>query len=57
MYTNEISTEPIEVLQKWEQPFRELMDQIYFSGYSDQLLSEDPDTYHREYWYFIKIYD
>lgn len=56
MYTNEISTEPIEVLQKWELPFRELMDQIYYTGFSEQLLIENPEDYHREYWYFIQIY-
>lgn len=42
---------------KWEEAFRDLMDEIYFSGYSKQLLEENPVVYQKEYFYFIALYD
>ena len=47
----------MEVLQKWEQPFRDLMDEIYWPGYTQQLISDYPEAYAREYYYFMKLYD
>lgn len=46
-----------EALQKWELPFRDLLDEIYWQGYSKKLIENDPEEYQREYWYFIKMYD
>jgi len=51
------SAQSMDVLQKWEQPFRELMDQIYYPGYAQQLIRENPMEYARQYFYFIKLYD
>jgi hypothetical protein len=44
-------------LQKWELPFRDLLDEIYYPGYAAMIIVEDPEEYHRQYWYFIKMYD
>jgi hypothetical protein len=46
-----------ELLQKWELPFRDLLDEIYFPGYTKQLMQDDHEEYHRQYWYFINMYD
>jgi hypothetical protein len=46
-----------EKLMKWEQSFRELLDEIYYEGYAAYLLEEDPDAYRREYDAFIALYD
>jgi hypothetical protein len=43
--------------RKWEDAFCDLMDEIYFKGYSAQLLQEKPDAYELEYFYFITLYD
>ncbi len=43
--------------QKWEQPFRDLLDEIWWPGYADDLLQNNPQEYSREYWYFIQLYD
>ncbi len=51
------SAQSMDVLQKWEQPFRELMDEIYYPGYAQQLIIDDPEDYQREYFYFIQLYD
>ncbi len=45
----------LELSQKWEVPFRELLDQIYWSGYSQQLFDEYPKAYQKEYFYFIAL--
>ena len=42
---------------KWEEAFREFMDQIYWEGYSQQLVKDDPEAYQREYYYFLALYD
>lgn len=42
---------------KWESAFRDLQDQIFWPGYSLQLLEENPEDYQREYFYFISLYD
>jgi len=55
MITTELTNS--EVLQKWELPFRDLLDEIWWPGYADELLRDNPDEYAREYWYFIRIYD
>ena len=60
MYTTDTITESstqMEVLQKWEQPFRDLMDEIYWPGYTQQLISDDPEAYNREYFYFMQLYN
>lgn len=46
-----------EALQKWESPFRDLLDDIYWPGYSKQLIEDDPEKYQREYFYFMQLYD
>ncbi len=43
--------------QKWEQPFRELLSEIYWPGYAENLARENPTAYQREYYYFISLYD
>ena len=47
----------LEVSMKWERSFRDLMDEIYFPGYSEQLLNERPEDYKSEYYAFIRLYD
>ncbi len=42
--------------EKWLEPFRQLMDQIYYPGYIENLEKDDPKAYNREYWYFIAQY-
>ena len=42
---------------KWEQSFRDLLDEIYYEGYAMLLLKEDPETYKKEYDAFIALYD
>ena len=49
--------DPLESLMKWEEAFQELLDQIYWKGYSQQLVRENPEAYKREYFYFRAIYD
>ena len=53
---SEVST-ITEVSGKWEEAFREFMDQIYWKGYSQQLVQDDPEAYKREYYYFLALYD
>ncbi len=52
-----IPEESIEPSQKWEQPFRQLMDEIYYPGYASTLAEENPEAYNREYFYFMELYD
>lgn len=47
----------VEPTQKWEQPFKDLLDEIFWSGYSEQLIKDDPRSYQREYFYFMQLYD
>ena len=47
----------LELSLKWEAPFRDLLNQIYWAGYAEQLLEKDPEGYNREYFYFIRTYD
>jgi len=42
---------------KWELPFRQLLNEIYWDNYAEDLMENDPEAYAREYWYFIRIYD
>ena len=58
MSTEEIAAEEQQAqYQKWEIPFQELLDEIYWSGYSEALLETNPEAYAREYWYFIRLYE
>lgn len=57
MNTNTEPDQLLELSMKWEVPFRELLDQIYWSGYAEQLIEENPDAYQSEYFYFISLYD
>lgn len=58
MSTEEITAEEQQAqYQKWEIPFQELLDEIYWPGYTIDLLENNPSAYEREYWYFIRIYD
>ena len=47
----------LELSMKWDIPFRELLDQIYWSGYAEWLLKENLEGYQTEYYYFIALYD
>ncbi len=47
----------MDVLQKWEAAFRDLQDQIWWSGFSEQQMNDDPKSYQLEYEYFILMYD
>jgi len=47
----------LDLSQKWEAAFRELLDQIYWVGYSEQLAKENLEAYQTEYFYFISLYD
>ncbi len=51
------SEKTIEPTQKWEQPFKELLDEIYWPGYAENLVMENPETYKSEYSNFIQLYD
>ena len=42
---------------RWEQAFRDLLDEIYWSGYAERLFENEPEQYAREYWHFIVLYD
>lgn len=42
---------------RWEESFRDLLNEIYWTGYAERLFENDPQQYQREYWYFIAIYD
>ena len=42
--------------QKWEQPFQQMMDEIYWSGYAEKLAAENPTAYQTEYFYFLAMY-
>jgi|FLOH01.1.fsa_nt_gi hypothetical protein len=56
MYNDEIDVTQIEVLQKWEEPFRDLLNQIWWPGYATDLMQNNPDEYAREYFYFMALY-
>lgn len=43
--------------QKWEEPFKDLLDEIYWSGYAETLAEENPEAYSLEYYYFMALYD
>ena len=43
--------------QKWEEPFRELLDEIYWLGYAETLAEESTEIYCREYFYFMAMYE
>jgi len=47
----------LETAQKWEEPFKNLLDEIWYPGYSQQLAEEKPEEYQTEYYYFISLYD
>ena len=42
---------------KWQEPFNDLLDEIYFNGYAADLILNDPQEYSREYFYFMALYD
>lgn len=42
---------------KWQDAFNTLLDEIFFDGYSSELLKATPDLYMIEYRYFIELYD
>jgi hypothetical protein len=46
-----------ELLQRWEQPFRQLLEEIYYPGFVDQIIQENPEYYQSEYDAFIRLYD
>ncbi len=46
-----------ELLQKWELPFRDLLDEIYYPGYAEQIIQDDPEAYQSEYEAFMRLYD
>ena len=46
-----------ESTQKWEEPFRDLLDEIYFPGYAENLAIENPKAFNREYYYFMALYE
>ena len=45
-----------ESTQKWEEPFRNLLDEIYFPGYAEDLAKEHPEEFSRQYFYFLAQY-
>lgn len=46
-----------ETTQKWEDPFKTLLDEIYYPGYAETLAEENPEAYKLEYNNFINLYD
>ncbi len=52
-----IPDRPLELSLKWENAFQDLLNEIYFEGYAQQLLVENPTAYQSEYYYFISLYD
>ena len=46
-----------DLLQKWEAPFRDLLDEIYYPGYAEQIIQNDPAYYTSEYLAFMALYD
>ena len=47
----------LELSMKWEHSFRELLDEVWWPGYSQQLLEENLEAYQLEYYYFVALYD
>ena len=47
----------LQTTQKWEEPFRQLLYEIYFPGYAKSLAEENPEAYNIEYFYFMALYD
>ena len=47
----------LELSMKWEQAFRDILDDVWWPGYSQQLFEENPEGYQKEYFYFIALYD
>jgi len=45
--------EPTESLVE---AFHQLLTEIYYEGYPEQLLRENPEAYSREYFYFRLLY-
>ena len=52
----EVADETIESSQKWEQPFQELLDEIYWPGYAQDLCVKNSKEYSREFFYFRQLY-
>lgn len=60
MKTYEQNPEPdktLEASMKWEEAFKSLLDEIYYPGYSQSLIEENPSQYQLEYNSFINLYD
>lgn len=55
VYYPDISTDDQPL--KWQEPFNDLLDEIYFPGFAKQLVEERPEEYAREYFYFMQLYD
>ncbi len=55
--TDAYEQQQAELLQKWELPFRDLLDEIWWPGYSEQILQENPEYYQSEYEAFMRLYD
>ena len=45
-----------EPTQKWEEPFRDMLDEIYWPGYAENLAKENPKAYNIEYYNFMALY-
>jgi len=45
------------LLQKWSMPFQDLLDEIYYPGYAEMIIVDDPAYYQSEYDAFIRLYD
>ena len=46
----------VDTTQKWDEPFADLLNEIYYLGYAKNLAKESPEEYSREFWYFVEIY-
>ena len=47
---------PNEVADRWQEPFDELLDEIYWKNYSVELMEESPEVYQSEFCNFISLY-
>ena len=48
--------ETMQTNQKWIEPFMDLLNDIWWPKYAENLAKEDPEEFNRQYFYFLAQY-
>ncbi len=55
VFTNDVEFDELD--ESLLEVFHQLLTEIYFKGYPEQLSRDNPDAYSREYFYFRMLYE